>query len=135
MNHHSKPKAELIKELLELQAENSALKTSRDSEDIENMQNKKQQQDREERFRALYKNMNEGLALHEILFNDQGVQEDYVIIEANPVFEKQPGISKNDVLGKTSKEAFGVTEPPNLDIYFKPIILTDLIMLVNRHFN
>ena len=71
----------------------------------------------EERFRSLYIHMNEGAALHELIYNDQGIPEDYVITEINPAFEKQIGISRDAVIGKTSKIAYGVTEPPYLEIY------------------
>jgi len=71
----------------------------------------------EEKFQSLYMHMIEGSALHELTYNDQGVPEDYVIIEVNPAFEIQLGISRDTVIGKTSREAYGVAEPPYLEIY------------------
>jgi PAS domain S-box-containing protein len=71
----------------------------------------------EEKFQSLYMNMIDGAALHELTYNDQGVPEDYVIIEINPAFEKQLDISRDTVIGKTSREAYGVAEPPYLEIY------------------
>ncbi|MFA6363896.1 PAS domain S-box protein [Methanoregula sp.] len=70
-----------------------------------------------EKFQTLYTHMTEGVALHELVYNDAGVLEDYIIIETNPAFEKLLGISRDAVLGKTSREAYGVTEPPYLEIY------------------
>ncbi|MCK9590794.1 MAG: PAS domain S-box protein [Methanoregula sp.] len=69
------------------------------------------------RFHSLYTNMIEGAALHELTYNNQGVPEDYVIVETNPAFEKHLGIPRDSVIGKTSREAYGVTEPPFLAIY------------------
>ena len=71
----------------------------------------------EAKYHSLYENMIEGAALHELIYNDQGVPEDYVIIETNPAFGKQLGISSDSVIGKTSRDAYGVAEPPYLDIY------------------
>ena len=73
--------------------------------------------DRKERFQSLYMHMIEGAALHELTYDIHGVPYDYVILETNPAFEKQIGISRDRVIGKTSREAYGVEEPPYLDIY------------------
>jgi PAS domain S-box-containing protein len=71
----------------------------------------------EERFQSLYMHMIEGAALHEIIYNNQGIPKDYVVLEINPAFEKQLGITRAMVIGKTSREAYGVDTPPYLDIY------------------
>jgi PAS domain S-box-containing protein len=71
----------------------------------------------EEKFHSLYSHMIEGSALHKLTYNDQGIPEDYIIIEINPAFEKQLGISRDTIIGKTSREAYGVAEPPYLEIY------------------
>ncbi|MFA4877318.1 MAG: PAS domain S-box protein [Methanoregula sp.] len=71
----------------------------------------------EERFRSLYTNMIEAVVLHELTYNEQGIPDDYRILEMNPAFEKHLGISRETVIGKTGREAFGVTEPPYFDIY------------------
>ncbi|MCX6690409.1 MAG: HAMP domain-containing protein, partial [Methanoregula sp.] len=71
----------------------------------------------EEKFQSLYMNMIDGAALHELTYNDQGVPVDYVIIETNPAFEIQLGIPRGSVIGKTSREAYSLAEPPYLEIY------------------
>ena len=71
----------------------------------------------EEKFRSLYANMIDGSALHTLVFNDGGVPEDYRIIDVNPAFENMLGISREAVVGKTSREAYGVDEPPYFEIY------------------
>ncbi len=70
-----------------------------------------------DQYYGLYMNMNEGAALHELIYNKQGVPQDYVIIETNHAFEIQLGLSRNAVIGKTSREAYGVSEPPKLEVY------------------
>ncbi len=71
----------------------------------------------EEKFHSLYIHMSEGAALHELVYDAHGQPEDYIIIETNPAFEVQLGIPRGSVIGKTSREAYGVDEPPYLDIY------------------
>lgn len=71
----------------------------------------------EEKFRSLYTNMSEGSAMHTLIYNQEGVPEDYRIIEVNPAFETQLKISRESVIYKTSKEAYGVDVPPYFEIY------------------
>ncbi len=71
----------------------------------------------EKMFHSLYNHMVEGAALHELIFDKQGIPADYVIVETNPAFETQLGIRRENVIGKTSREAYGVEEPPFLEIY------------------
>ena len=75
----------------------------------------------EEKFHALYDNMIEGAALHELTYNDQGMPEDYIIIEVNPAFEKQLCVFRKSILGKTSRSAYGVTEPPYFEKYVRVV--------------
>ncbi len=119
MNDQSKTKEELLKELQKLQEEYDSLKKLVQAKRFKSEKREKYQTERQDKFRSLYENMNEGSALHEILFNDQGIPEDYVIIEANPAFEKQLGISLKDIVGRTSKEVYGVSNPPYFEIYLK----------------
>jgi PAS domain S-box-containing protein len=71
----------------------------------------------EDKFRSLYDNMSEGSGLHTLVYNDQGVPEDYLITEVNPAFEALLRISRQAVINKTSRIAYGVEEPPYLEIY------------------
>ena len=73
----------------------------------------------EKKFRTLFENMIDGSAMHTLVYNNQGLPEDYRIIEVNPAFETLLGISRETVINKTSREAYGVDEPPYLEIYSK----------------
>jgi PAS domain S-box-containing protein len=87
----------------------------------------------EERFRTLYINMTEGAALHEIVYTDKGTPDDYIILETNPAFEKQLALSRTAVIGKTSREAYGVARPPYLDIY-SDVALTGMPVAFETYF-
>jgi PAS domain S-box-containing protein len=71
----------------------------------------------EEKFRVLFTQMVEGSALHEIVYNASGEPVDYRILDINPSFERILGLKRKDVIGKTSKEAYGVDEPPYFEQY------------------
>ncbi|RPI37516.1 MAG: PAS domain S-box protein, partial [Methanoregulaceae archaeon] len=71
----------------------------------------------EEKYRVLFTRMVEGSALHEIVYDPAGNPADYRILDVNPAFESVLGIRREDVVGKTSREAYGVDTPPFLDTY------------------
>jgi PAS domain S-box-containing protein len=71
----------------------------------------------EEKYRVLFTRMIEGSALHEMVYDPSGNPVDYRIIDVNPAFESSLGIRRDDVIGKTSREAYGVDAPPYFDIY------------------
>ncbi len=58
----------------------------------------------EERYRMLFENMNEGFALHEMIFDSKGAPYDYRYLDLNPSFTKLTGLSKNTAVGKTIRE-------------------------------
>jgi PAS domain S-box-containing protein len=71
----------------------------------------------EEKYRILFTRMIEGSALHEILYDASGKPADYRILDVNPAYESIIGVSKEAVVGKTSREAYGVDTPPYLETY------------------
>ena len=81
----------------------------------------------QEKFHSLYMNMTEGAALHELVYNESGDPVDYVIIETNTAFENQLGILREDVIGKVSREAYRVEEPPYFEAYLKVALTGDPI--------
>ncbi|MCK5486071.1 MAG: GAF domain-containing protein, partial [Desulfobacterales bacterium] len=73
----------------------------------------------EEEFRALYSAMNEGVAMHEIIYGEAGEPVDYRILNVNPAFEIITGIKREDAIGTKASELYGTDEAPYLDIYAK----------------
>jgi PAS domain S-box-containing protein len=65
----------------------------------------------EERYRGLFESMNEGFALHELLCDENGEPCDYRYLDVNPAFERQTGLKREDVVGKTVLEVMPGTEP------------------------
>jgi PAS domain S-box-containing protein len=71
----------------------------------------------EEKYRVLFTRMTEGSALHEMVYDTSGNPVDYRILDVNPSFESVLGIRREDIVGKTSREAYNVDTPPYLDTY------------------
>lgn len=71
----------------------------------------------EEKFRTLFTQMSEGVALHEIIYNETHKAIDYKIIDVNPAFEKHIGISAEKARGAVATQLYGVTTAPYIDIY------------------
>jgi len=55
----------------------------------------------EREFRLLVNNMQQGMAVHEVLFNNEGQPVDYTFKYLNEKYEQLTGFNKKDVLGKT----------------------------------
>jgi PAS domain S-box-containing protein len=70
----------------------------------------------EERLRNLYESMSEGLANHEIEY-ENGATMDYIITDVNPAFEKITGMSRNDAIGRKASQIYGTGSAPYLDVY------------------
>ncbi len=67
----------------------------------------------EEKYRALFQQIEGGFALHEIIFDDNSKPVDYRFLEINSDFEKLTGLRKEDIIGKTVLEVI-----PNLDPFW-----------------
>ncbi len=67
----------------------------------------------EAKYRSLFENMIDGLAYHRIVTDESGKPVDYVFLEVNEAFEKQTGLKRADVIGKSAREALpGIENDP-----------------------
>jgi len=80
-------------------------------------QTEKELRESEEKYRSLFSNMNEGVALHEVIYNEQGQPVDYIILDVNPEYEKVISIPRAQVIGRQGSEIYGTPQAPFLDIY------------------
>ncbi|HEX2934585.1 MAG TPA: PAS domain S-box protein, partial [Bacteroidales bacterium] len=69
----------------------------------------------EEKFRTLFESMAEGVALHDLVFNEQGEPVNYRINEVNPSYKAHTGLDISKTAGKLATEIYGTENPP----YFK----------------
>jgi PAS domain S-box-containing protein/putative nucleotidyltransferase with HDIG domain len=63
------------------------------------------------RGRLMFDTMSEGLALHEIILDDDGKPCDYRFLDVNPAFEATTGLKAKDIIGRTVLEVLPNTEP------------------------
>ncbi len=71
----------------------------------------------ERKYRLLISSMTEGVALHEIVYNNRGDAVDYRIIDVNPAFEEHTGIPSDQAKGMLASELYGTGSAPFLDLY------------------
>jgi signal transduction histidine kinase len=75
----------------------------------------------EEKYHSLYSSMNEGVALHEMIYNEEKVPIDYRIIDINDAYESILGITRNQVINKKASEVYKTDIAPYLNDYAKVI--------------
>ena len=73
----------------------------------------------QKKLSEIYSSMIEGLALHEIIYDNSGKAIDYIITEVNPAFEKITGLKINNIAGKKASIIYGTGEAPYLNIFAK----------------
>jgi PAS domain S-box-containing protein len=94
----------------------------------------------EERFRSLFESTTEGIALHEVLYED-GRAVDYRIIDVNPSFESQTGVVAREARGRLASELYGTGEAPYLAEYARvaesgePYSFETYFAPMGRHFH
>jgi signal transduction histidine kinase len=71
------------------------------------------------KFHSLFSSMQEGVYLHEMVYNEHGKAVDYRIVEANPSSERILNIKVSDAIGKLATELYSTAEVPFLEIYAK----------------
>lgn len=68
-------------------------------------------------FRRLFNSMQEGVYLHEMIWDDNRQPIDYRILDGNPISEKHLEISLEKAKGKKATELYEVTPAPMLEMY------------------
>ena len=96
----------------------------------------------EERFRGLFENAINGVAVHEMVLDERGDPVDYVFLAANPAFETHTGLRVASILGKRVTEVIpGIREAPLIQIYGKvaltgqPIRFEQFFAPFQRHYS
>ncbi|MDD3320407.1 MAG: PAS domain S-box protein [Paludibacter sp.] len=71
------------------------------------------------KFMSLFASMNEGVALHKVIYDETKTPIDYRILEINPAFEKQTGFQIGKAKNLLASEFYGTNPAPYLDVYAK----------------
>lgn len=75
----------------------------------------------EEKFRSIFEHMAEGVALHELMWSENGRAVDYVIIGVNASYESITNQARGEVVGRRATEIYGIQEAPFLEEYVKVV--------------
>jgi PAS domain S-box-containing protein len=84
----------------------------------------------EERYRSLFNSIDEGFAVIELLFDEQGKANDYRFLEMNPAFVKQGGLE--GALGKRIRELIPNHEEYWFEIFGKVALTGEPVRLENE---
>lgn len=95
----------------------------------------------EEKYRNLFNNFLDSVAVHQIILDEQGIPVDYIFLQANAAFESQTGLSVANILGKRVTEVIpDIKKTPLIEIYGKvtltgePVTFEQIFEPFGRHF-
>ncbi|HNX57533.1 MAG TPA: PAS domain S-box protein, partial [Spirochaetota bacterium] len=94
-----------------------------------------------EYFPILFEHMTEGVALHELIFDENGKPVNYRILDINPSYETHTGARRSDVKGRLATEAYKTDDPPYLDVFASVALTKKSARMetyfepMKRHFN
>jgi len=103
-------------------------------------QSEKDLKESEEKFRSLYFSMNEGVCLHEMIYDKTKKPLDYRIMDVNNAFQSILGLKRDKVIGKKASEIYGTDIAPYLGVYAqvadsgKPAIFEAYFPPMKKHF-
>lgn len=95
----------------------------------------------EEKFRKLFEQMPEAVALHEIILDEKGEPCDYRFLSINPAFEIITGLKAENIIGKTLLEVMPQSEKYWIETYGKVALTGEKVQFENfsvqigKHFN
>ena len=72
-------------------------------------------------YRTLFENTEDGFQVVEPIFDKEGNVCDFRYLAANPAFERQIGVKRSEILGKTAKQVFPTIENYWIEMYSKVV--------------
>jgi PAS domain S-box-containing protein len=73
----------------------------------------------EQLYRTLFENTEDGFQVVEPILDEGGNVCDFRYLSANPAFERQVGVKRSEILGKTAKQVFPAIEHYWIEMYSK----------------
>ena len=99
-----------------------------------------EQKKSEQNYRMLFREMLDGFALHEMIYNEHGEPVDYRFIAVNPAFERMTGLSAETITGRRVLDALPGTEEywiktyGNVALTGEPVQFENFHSELNKHF-
>lgn len=106
-NNEKSPK-DLLLELEKMQNKIDILESSKK----ENQKTLEHLTKSEEKFKTLFENITEGVALHELIYDQSGKPINYRVIDVNPAYKTHTGLDPEQIVGKSATEIYGTNIPP-----------------------
>lgn len=75
----------------------------------------------EKKYRLLFEMSNEGVCLHEVIYDPTGNAMDYTILDINSAYEDITGFKREDVVGRKASDVYGTGKVPFLETYTKVV--------------
>ena len=97
--------------------ENSIYAVARDITEQKKSQEELRQS--EEKFRTLFENITEGVAIHEMIYDKSGTPINYRIINVNPAYKEHVQLNPENITGKLATEVYGTPTAPYLEEFSK----------------
>ena len=94
----------------------------------------------EEGYQTLFREMLDGFAVHEMIFDGAGQPVDYRFLAVNPAFERMTGLRGADIVGRTVLEVLPGTEKHWIETYGRvvvtgePIHFESYTATIGKHF-
>jgi PAS domain S-box-containing protein len=94
----------------------------------------------EDNYRLLFREMQNGFALHEIICDEAGNPSDYRFLAVNPAFERMTGLKAAETVGRTVLEILPDTERSWIEHYGKvaltgvPVCFENYAASMKKHF-
>ncbi|MFZ1829810.1 MAG: PAS domain S-box protein [Candidatus Competibacteraceae bacterium] len=85
----------------------------------------------ERQYQALFRAMQDGCALHELIFDAGGQPADYRFLAVNPAFERLIGLKAEHLLGKTVLEVLPCVERHWIDLYGQVVLTGESALFEN----
>lgn len=110
------------------------------SDVTESYKAREEMQKSEEKFRALVTQMQQGLAVHEVITDKKGKVVDYRFLEINDSYEKLTGLKRKRIIGKTVREVLPDIEEYWIEKYGEvaltgvPITYENYVQDLNNHY-
>ncbi len=79
---------------------------------MEKEKSDKKLEESQKNYQSLYTSMNEGVAIHEIIYDNEQTPVDYKIIDTNPNYENIVGLKTSEVIGKKASKIYGTVNLP-----------------------
>ena len=113
MKDKRKTKDQLIEELTALRQQVAEYEAEKSLRESDHRQAEQTLRESEEEYRSLFENMDNGFALHEMMFDEAGRPIDYIFLAVNETFEKQTTLKREEVIGKRVTEILpGIENDP-----------------------